>query len=189
MLRFQTVASNVYEALHEVKRTGWVRRGVENPESVKEHTEALLILVEEVTPLLTDRELDGLADMLEVHDWPEAINGDEVILELHPDKRKELLTGKFEREKWAMEILCAPLPNKAVYMDLWLRMELSDDPAAKLGREMDKYQAVEKALQYELEQGISLFQEFLSYGANFITHPVLLQRIEILKQQWHASRK
>ena len=41
LLRLEKTAPEVYEALHKLKRTGWVQRGVENPESVKEHTEAL----------------------------------------------------------------------------------------------------------------------------------------------------
>jgi hypothetical protein len=49
------------------------------------------------------------------------------------------------------------------------------------GRELDKYQAVEKALEFEEQQGIELFDEFLKYSINFIHHPVLLERIEKLK--------
>tara|TARA_B100001989_G_C24473585_1_gene430547 strand:- start:285 stop:887 length:603 start_codon:yes stop_codon:yes gene_type:complete len=183
MLQFETEASGVYEALHKVKRTGWVNRGVKNPESVKEHTVALLELLREITHLLTEQEMDGLAEMLEVHDWPEAIDGDPVILELNPELREKLLAEKFESEKSAMECICAPLSNGNAYMDFWLRMELSDDAAAELGRQLDKYQAVEKALWYEQEHGIEMFQDFLGYALNFINHPVLLNRIEVLKQR------
>lgn len=187
MLQFETEASGVYEALHKVKRTGWVRRGVENPESVKEHTVALLVLLQEIAHLLTEQELDCLAEMLEVHDWPEAIDGDPVILELNPELREKLLAEKFESEKCAMGCICAPLPDGNSYMDFWLRMELSDDAAAELGRQMDKYQAVEQAFRYEQEQGIEMFQDFLGYALNFINHPVLLDRIEVLKRQWCSS--
>jgi hypothetical protein len=69
-------------------------------------------------------------------------------------------------------------------MDLWLRFETSNDPASVFGRELDKYQAVEKALEFEEEQGIELFDEFLTYSMNFIHHPVLLDRIEALKLRW-----
>lgn len=184
LLKLENVAPEIYCALHDLKRTGWVNKGVENPESVKEHTEALIKLAEALTPFLTEDETDGLIEMLEVHDWPEAIHGDEVILELNPDNRKILKEAKFENERKALAKLCEDLPDGEKIMNLWLRFENSSDPAAAFGRQLDKYQAVEKALEYEQTQGIALFDEFLSYSINFIHHPVLLQRIEKLKLQW-----
>lgn len=187
LLKFETIAPEVYQSLQDLKRTGWVMRGVENPESVKEHTEALIALAKELAPLLTPEETDGLIDMLEIHDWPEAIHGDEVLLELDPEKRKLLKSNKFENERNALTIICKDLPNGEEIMTLWLRHENSDDPGAKFSRELDKYQAVEKALEYELAQGIALFDEFLTYSINFIHHPVLHQRIEKLKEKWQGK--
>jgi len=187
VLKLERVAPEVYRSLQELKRTGWVRKNVENPESVKEHTEALVRLAEELSSLLTEEETEGLVDMLEVHDWPEAVHGDEVILELEPVRRKSLHDIKFENEKRGLESICADLPNGEEIMNLWLRFERSDDPAAIFGRELDEYQAVEKALEYEEKQGIPLFQEFLTYSINFIHHPVLLERIEKLKLRWDSK--
>ncbi len=184
ILKFETVAPKVYESLQDLKRTGWVHAGVKNPESVKEHTESLLSLAMELLPSLTSEETDGLLAMLEVHDWPEAIHGDEIILELNPDDRKALKDMKFENERKALAKICEGLPDGEVIMTLWLRFETSNDPAAVFGRQLDKYQAVEKALEYEKTQGIALFEEFLKYSINFIHHPVLLQRIEHLKLKW-----
>lgn len=187
LLKLEIIAPGVYQSLQDLKRTGWVNRGVENPESVKEHTEALIALAEELSPYLSLEETNGLIDMLEVHDWPEAIHGDEVILEINPNKRKVLKEVKFENEKKALTKICKDLPNGEVVMALWLRFETSDDQAAKFGRQLDKYQAVEKALEYEQTQGIALFDEFLRYSINFIHHPVLLQRIEKLRLRWNTN--
>lgn len=184
LLKFEVIATEVYRALQDLKRTGWVDCGVKNPESVKEHTEALLRLAVEISQYLTEAERDGLVDMLEVHDWPEAIHGDEVILELEPGERQALQAVKFASEKRALETICRGLPDGEQIINLWLRFETGTDPAAIFGRELDKYQAIEKALEYELEQGIALFEEFLTYSINFIRHPVLLARIENLKLQW-----
>lgn len=184
VLKLEKVAPAVYESLQDLKRTGWVNRGVENPESVKEHTEALVKLAVELTPFLTEDEIDGLIDMLEIHDWPEAIHGDEVILELNPDDRKALKEAKFKNERKALAKICDSIPGGEEIMALWLRFENSNDPAAEFGRQLDKYQAVEKALEYEQTQGIALFDEFLTYSINFIHHPVLLQKIEQLKLKW-----
>ena len=184
LLRLESIAPKVYQSLQILKRTGWINKGVENPESVKEHTEALIALAQELSPLLTMEETDGLLDMLEVHDWPEALHGDEVILELKPDERKSLKEAKFNNEKKALATICEELLNREEIMSLWLRFENSHDPAAVFGRQLDKYQAVEKAFEYEQTQGIPLFDEFLTYSINFINHPVLLRRIEELKLKW-----
>ena len=184
LLKLESFAPKIYQSLQDLKRTGWVQRGVENPESVKEHTEALIALAQELIPLLSPDETQGLLEMLEVHDWPEALYGDEVILELKPDERKALKEIKFENEKKALTSICQDLSNGNEIVSLWLRFENSDDPAAVFGRQLDKYQAVEKALEYEQAQGIALFDEFLSYSINFITHPILLQRIDVLKEKW-----
>lgn len=183
LLKLEAVAPKVYQSLQDLKRTGWVLHGVENPESVKEHTEALIALAEELTPFLTLEETDELVEMLEIHDWPEAIHGDEVLLELDPEKRRVLKSAKFENERNALTIICKDLPNGEEIMALWLRQENSDDPAANFCRQLDKYQAVEKALEYEMTQGIPLFDEFLTYSINFINHPILLERIEKLKEK------
>lgn len=188
VLKLENIAPTVYLALQDLKRAGWVDRGVANPESVKEHTESLLRIAYEIKNLLIVEEQNGLFEMLEVHDWPEAIHGDEVILELNPDDRKALKDVKFLNEKKALETICQDLPNGQEIINLWLRFETSDDPAASFGRQLDKYQAIEKALEYEQIQGILLFQEFLTYSINFIDHPLLLVRIEILKTQWNANK-
>ncbi len=181
LLKHAAEAEDVYAALADLKRTGWLNRGVKNPESVKEHTEALLALASELMPRLKAEEKDGLLEMLEVHDWPEALHGDEVILELNPDERKSLKNIKFENEKKALIKICENLQNGEEIISLWLRFETSNDEAAVFARELDKYQAVEKALEYEQSQNIALFDEFLTYSINFIHHPILLERIETLK--------
>lgn len=185
-LQFESAAPHVYEALDRIPRTGWVRRGVKVPETVKEHTVDLIRLVGDLSPFLTPAELDGLDLMLEVHDWPEVINGDQVVVELDYKKRAALLADKFEQEKLAMETLCEPLPDGQMYLDLWLRMENSDDPAAQIGRQLDKYQPLERALGYELALGIPMFQGFVAYAKHFIYHPQLVQRMTVLETQWRV---
>lgn len=94
LLKLEAVAPHVYELLDGVNRTGWVNRNVENPETVKEHTEALLKLADEMLEYLTPEETDGLLEMLEVHDWPEAIHGDEVIFTRRSVLREENIRAR-----------------------------------------------------------------------------------------------
>jgi 5'-deoxynucleotidase YfbR-like HD superfamily hydrolase len=183
-LRFAHLAPDVWDALHDLKRTGWVNRGVMNPESVQEHVVDLRNIASHIEGL-TEEEKDGLLDMLKVHDWPEAIRGDEVILTLNEDEFKALKGNKFESEKVALRSICEKLGEDGkIIMNLWLRFETSQDSAASFARQLDKYQAIEKALEYEKIQDIPMFKEFLDHAKarNSITHPILLKKLELLEK-------
>ncbi len=183
-LKFADLAPDVWRTLGELKRTGWVNRGIADPESVQEHTIALRNIAASLEGL-TEQEKNGLLDMLEIHDWPEAVHGDEVILSVNENELKSLKAIKFEKEKMALTSICAELGEKGKeIMDLWLRFETSSDEAALLAKQIDKYQAIEKALEYEKKQGIPLFREFLNYSRIDITHPILLERIGKLEQEF-----
>lgn len=184
-LKYAPLAPEVWDALGDLKRTGWVNRGVENPESVQEHIISLLDIVNSLEELLSVEEKDDLFNMLEVHDWPEAIHGDQVIFTYDEKEFALLKADKFEKEKAALVSICEKLNEKGKeIMALWLRFETSPDPAASFGRQLDKYQAVEKALEYETSQNTPLFKEFLEYARPKITHPILLRKIQELEEEF-----
>ncbi len=183
-LKFAQFAPDVWKTLSELKRTGWIKRGVANPESVQEHTIALINIAASFDEL-SEKEKDGLLDMLEVHDWPEAIHGDEIIYSHNENELKSLKAAKFENEKIALRSICENLGEKGKeIMVLWLRFETSSDESASLARQIDKYQAIEKALEYEKAQKIPLFNEFLDYARKDITHPILLKKILKLEKEF-----
>lgn len=184
-LQFAPFAPHVWKELQQLPRTGWIKRGVPNPETVAEHTESLLALAMEVEPITHGGRSDLLA-MLEVHDWPEAHTGDEIILTADPTAR----AAKRAREVAAMKDICAPLGTigKSI-SDYWERFETSPDPIAILAREMDKFQAIEKALYFEKIEHTPLFMEFLEYARPMITHPFLVSRIATLEQDYRTYRK
>ena len=185
-LRFAEAAPQVWDALGNLRRTGWVNRKVENPETVQEHTIALRDIAATMDGL-SEQERDGLLDMLEVHDWPEAIHGDEVILSVDEQEHKTLHMSKFEKEQAALVSICASLGEKGEeILGLWRRFEAAADPASIFAKQLDKYQAIEKALEYEKAQGMPLFKEFLDYSRAKISHPSLLRRIEGLERQFEA---
>lgn len=172
-----------WSALSRLKRTGWVKRGVENPETVAEHIVSLKQLAKELS-VFRGKDQDDLLLMLETHDWPEALHGDEVIVTHDKVDREAREKIKFENEQRAMNTICEPLGEKgAEILALWLRFETSDDEVAQFARELDKYQAVEKAFYYETTQGVAVFAEFLEYSREFIHHPALLARLEGLEEK------
>jgi putative hydrolase of HD superfamily len=196
-LKFAHLAPEIWNTLDTVKREGWVMRGIKDPETVQEHTLSLKQLALEISPSLaefSEEQKQELLDMLEIHDWSEAITGDEVIYTFDKNEEKVLTQTKFEKEEATMKKICEPLGEigKTIF-DLWMRFETSDDAVSSLARQIDKYQAIEKAMEYQTSQniphfqGISLFDEFHDYSIKKVTHPVLLERLESLLKNNKAS--
>ena len=113
-LRFAPLVPEVWDKLCLLQRTGWVERGVKNPETVGEHILALRTLAFSLRNELRV-DMEKLLALLEVHDFPEAIVGDEVIISEMPEVEKVMRTSKFEREQTAMKTICEPL---------WVRLSL-----------------------------------------------------------------
>lgn len=185
-LKYAHLVPHVWTSLERETRKGWVRSGVIDPETVAEHTLDLLRLGSELASEvgLADADRIDLLDMLEVHDWPEAIEGDEITMYgIDHAKEADAKKAKFLREEAAMKGLCAPLGEQGEHiLALWHRFERGDDPIAMLGRELDKYQAIERAFRYEREgrgpQGLG--EEFVRYSPP-MTHPVLIARVAQLQ--------
>jgi len=195
VLRYETEASDIYYKLRAIPRTGWVMLDVENPETVYDHTVSLVQLAADMQTALglTDTELDDLQHMLEVHDWAEAVAGDEFIPNEDKRKAQSLKVKKAEREQAGLKQLLAQKPYADTVQTLFDRYETGSDPIAKLAKELDKYQALELALHYEQEQGIALFTEFYEYYKREwpFSHPAILTRIAILHatHQHHTATK
>ncbi len=189
-LNFAHLAPDVWDALGKLPRTGWVNRGVEHPETVQEHIIALVEMPSSFDGL-SPEETEGLVEMLEIHDWPEAIHGDEVILTPDEAKEKTLKAAKFENEQKALAGICEKLGDAGKeIMALWLRFETSQDPAASFARQLDKYQAIQKSLEYEKAQGIPMYAAFRDHSKSKgeITHPLLLARLDQLEMEWKGAK-
>jgi putative hydrolase of HD superfamily len=187
-LCFANIAPTTWKALGELPRTGWVRRGVKNPESVQEHILDLRRLAHHFN-LFSESENKDLLDMLEIHDWPEAIHGDEVIVVTDNAMRKTRQAAKFEKERDALTTICDPLGDiGATIFLLWIRFETSEDEVASFARQLDKYQAIEKALEYEKSQGIIAFKDFRDYSIRDIKHEFLLEKINLLSRSWETHQ-
>lgn len=188
-LLYTESAPDVWNELSKLERSGWVKRDVENPETVAQHTVSLMELAKSIEDRLEDEDLDDLLRMLEVHDWPESKTGDEIVVERDTEKRKELKKNKLERERSVMIEICSSVQDLGdEILSLWERFETSEDPTATLARQLDKYQAVEKALVYEFEQGIKCFNEFYEYALLQIDHPLVLEMMESQKRKWLENK-
>lgn len=186
-LKYAHYAPDVWNALNELPRTGWVERDVSNPETVQEHTISLIkfaISILDLLPEFSVAENQEILNMLEVHDWPEAITGDEVIVTKDESEWRRLRQEKFIRELDAMTTICKNVPMFGdEIFNLWLRFEEGKDPVSKFARDIDKFQVVEKAFEYELKGENVFTPEFIEYSERIITHPLLIHKLSKIKEK------
>ncbi len=161
------------------------------PETVQDHIIDCIKLAMSLSTSLKLSEVDtkDLINMLEIHDWVEVYTGDIVALDDGTDEYKSKKERKEKAESHAINKIKEELNGKGVEIfNLWQRFETSDDDVASLAREIDKYQAIEKALYYEKSQGIKVFEEFYNYSIKYISHPVLLKKAKLLLKEWRQSQ-
>jgi putative hydrolases of HD superfamily len=189
-LKYAKLAPEVWEALKSLPRTGWVRRGVENCESVQDHILALRKMAMELlenSEEFSETEKEELVNMLEVHDWPEALVGDQVIVTYDQEEKKRLKAEKFKAEYEAMVSICTPLDSDGeTIMNAWLRFERAADPLAMFAQQIDKYQPIEQAFEYESRGETVSTQEFIDYAETGLTHPLIQARLSKVKRDLAA---
>lgn len=188
-LKYSSLAPDVVKNLSELSRTGWVKRGVKNPETVQEHIVAVRdLVISEMDKLVefTTQEKEEILNMLEVHDWVESdsLVGDIVIITKDKEEKRMLKEKKFQLELEAMEKICSKLEDSGEsILSLWIRFEEKSDSMATFANQVDKYQPIEKALEYEIIGENVSTQEFIDYAENGITHPILLNRLQRVKEK------
>lgn len=157
--------------LKTLKRTGWVRAGVHLPESDSDHMHRAALcamLVESV-----DR--DRCIRMALVHDVCECIAGD---LTPHCGVGRE---EKDARERAALRQLKTVLgpehPLGAELLQLWEEYQIGTSPEAKYVKDIDKFEMILQADEYEQAQpGLDLEQFFASTKGYF--HTPLFQGLD-----------
>ncbi len=155
-LNYAHLVPTTWDKLNKIERTGWIMWKVKSPETVQQHINALRALAFSLSDSLTefnDEEKKDLVDMLEIHDWAEAVVGDIVTVDQDKDKEKTKKQLQFEQESVAIKNICDQLGSDGErIMSLWMRFETSSDPVSTFARQLDKYQAIEQAFAYEQER-------------------------------------
>ena len=167
--------------LYEVPRTGWLNHGVdhERVESVGEHTEAVDSLFEQLIEKIDpEHKLDRLKmkRLIQIHDWPESLAGDQVAYDSDPEKEKRLKKKKEEDELQSMQKICTRFGDKGkILMDLWLEYEKGETFEAQVIKQLDKLQFFYKAWEYEQSGEKINIEELIEQEKtrNRITNPVI----------------
>lgn len=147
--------------LKQLSRTGWVRSGVENPESVAAHSWGMAVLALRLAP--KELNLERVLSLCLVHDLPEVRIGD---LTPHDDT-----SNKAELEHKAMSDM-APQ-----WLSLFEEYEAGETAEAKFVKQIDKLDMGLQAIMYQTKQDIAL-EEFIVSAKSKITNNNLLRFLD-----------
>lgn len=165
--------------LYEVPRTGWVDRGVKNPETVGEHTDAVITLAKKYYPFIP-----GLIPMIKIHDWPERNKeiGDARTDANCPADHRWTKEKKYEVEFATMQEYCSQLgPAGKKILMLWLEYAEAKTERAKIAKQLDKLQRVLKAISYQKQGEPVAAEDFIIGDSPLISDPVLIKVLEKAK--------
>lgn len=149
------------DPLADLPRTGWVIRGVPQPESIAAHSHGVALVAMGLIDAARAEgyEVDGerALRMALVHDAPEAQTGDLPL----PQKRGSMAEAAREAEEAAAE---AMLPAR--WLADWRGAERRESLEARIAMAADKIHLMIKVLCYEEKRGASL-PEFWTHSGNF----------------------
>lgn len=142
--------------LKKLKRTGWVRCGIPDPESVAEHIFRLAVL----TMFLARRagvDMDKSLKMALIHDLGEAVIGDIVTR-----RGKKILAKsrqKLKKERSELEALLSTIDAEE-YTDLFDEYEAQITKESQFVYQLDKLEMAIQAYEYEKDYGGDLDEFF-----------------------------
>jgi 5'-deoxynucleotidase YfbR-like HD superfamily hydrolase len=146
------------------ERSGWIRRGIKDPESIYEHS--CKVALASWYFLGTRRALaEGL-----VHDFPEIYRRDYIPEEINPIVKRE-------KEFATMMRLSKILPNGKYWLDSWLKFEY-EIGVGKHVKELDKICSVIQVIDYLKEYPNNKLEEFYSYARAKIKTPSLIKLLD-----------
>lgn len=164
--------------LKHLKRTGWVRSGVKDPESVASHMYRMAIMA-----WIWGQGDPHFIKMALVHDMAESIIGD-----ITP--KCGVSQEEKKRQEWeAMQIILHEYMNDTEVGQemarLFMEYEQGETDAARLVKEIDKLDMIIQADEYEQDDDAIDLEEFFD-AKSFLTTESLEQVCEtVMKQRTH----
>ncbi|MBU1120512.1 MAG: HD domain-containing protein [archaeon] len=165
--------------LRELKRKGWKDFGVENPESVADHSfrVALMTLIfSEKMKLNTEKALK----MALIHDLCEVYSGDLAAEE-------KISREKYESEEKGMKKIVSELNEREgeELMDLWKEFMEGKSREARIVREIDRLEMGFSAVEYEKEQkkGKEFVNTFIPFVEKSLKEKELTELFNELKKE------
>lgn len=153
------------EKLKHLSRTGWVREGIESPETVASHSWQMAIMALYLSEKAGNKyDFNKVIKLCLCHDLAESIIGD-----ITPEQKE--YKGKDMQEKKAMERLAVECDFPEVLM-LFDEYEKNITPEAKLANDLDKLDMYAQAVDYEQKFPHKNLSEFKISAAAKIQTPL-----------------
>ncbi len=164
-----------------LKRTGWVRKKIPNPESVAEHSFRTAVLALVLAPRV-GADANKAVKMALIHDIGEAEIGD--IVTVQGVKQQYDLKEKSILERKAFMNILSLVDGKE-YLALFDEFEQNKTKEAQLVRQIDKLEMVIQAYEYEKKHEITLQEWFDSSTPVIIDQSLkeILETIETLRKK------
>jgi len=134
--------------LKEVKRTGWVERGVREPETSAEHSFMTAVLCMMLADKSIDR--DKAIRMAIIHDFVEAEVGDIISKEYWEEGGSMRRQEQLALERKAMEKIKLLMNRETAeeVSSLWEEFEEARTPEGKFAKSVDRLEATLQAIVY-----------------------------------------
>lgn len=166
--------------LKTLKRTGWVNHDVSMPESVADHMYRMTMLCFMITDKSLDR--DRLMKICLVHDLAEATVGDITPPEVSGVSKEE----KQKLEIQALKDIVADIGNTELereIFELWMEYEDGDTPLAKVAKQLDKYEMIIQADEYEKQHSAEQkrLESFFKSTEGYFSHPEISEWDKLLR--------
>lgn len=158
--------------LKSLKRTGWVRRDIPEPETVASHSFRTAVLAMILAPKVKANVSKSI-QMALIHDVGEATIGD-VVAASWDGKSFDipLILKKHQEETTAVHEIFGLIDDKE-NPELFEEFQKKKTIESKLVTEVDKLDMAIQAYEYELEHGIDLEPFFESVGSVLKLKPVV----------------
>lgn len=166
-------ALSLLARLKRTPRTGWVDAGVAHPESIADHCQRaamVALLVAAADPALDRARLVQLAL---VHDAGEALVGDVTPHDTHvsADAKSAAETAAFRTFD---ALIGGGGSGSGTLGELWHEFEEGTSAEADVARQIDRFEMVLSAAEYERSQpGLDLTPFFASVERGVFKHPLL----------------
>lgn len=140
---------NRYRDLKQIKRQQWVQFGIEDPESISEHSYSAWLMAMFFLP--EEHNMEGYSkkevlDMLLIHDMAEAAIGDQTTSLIEP--KKELKEQNDVLRKLFLKGTYPNIANLTYYYNVWTGYYNGINTNARIARDMNLLQTVYTFCEY-----------------------------------------
>ncbi|KAF6202938.1 hypothetical protein GE061_003345 [Apolygus lucorum] len=165
--------------LKHLPRTGWVMRGVKDPETVASHMYRMAMMSYAIHPSETNMDMNKVLKMALVHDLAESLVGDITPYDGVSRKRKR------QMETDAMVKIAKLLGrNKTEVVTLFKEYENQKSAEARFVKQLDSLDMRLQAFEYEKKEGVpGKYQEFIDSTEGKFTHPDIVALVREIDRE------